>query len=80
MDCIVERATDGARAAEVSKLLVDTGSECTWIPGPVLDQIGIGREKEGAFVRTLEGLNPTVDAARKRLVPGGPHPAAVGRR
>lgn len=30
--------------------------------------------------RTLEGLNPVVDPARKRLVAAGPLPAAAGKR
>ncbi|HUT95842.1 MAG TPA: hypothetical protein VMY37_40695 [Thermoguttaceae bacterium] len=101
----------------IPKLLVDTESEHTWIPGEKLEKIGVGREKKDVrFVmangevvtrsigfailrverhftidevvfaepgdslllgaRTLEGLNLTVDAARKKLVAAGPHPAA----
>jgi predicted aspartyl protease len=30
----------------VAKILVDTGSEYTWIPAPKLEQIGVGREKK----------------------------------
>ena len=99
------------------KLLVDTGSELTWVPGRSLERIGIQREKKDmTFVlanggqvtrsvgfaiiriddhftidevvfaepgdlaplgaRTLEGLNLTVDPARRRLVVAGPLPAA----
>lgn len=101
----------------VQKLLVDTGSEYTWIPASRLERIGILREKKDVpFVmangqqvsrsigfgiirigkhftideivfaekgdlsllgaRTLEGLNLTVDATRKKLVASGPLPAA----
>jgi predicted aspartyl protease len=117
VNCQITNNVDRARSVEVSKLLVDTGSECTWIPREILDEIGVTPEKTTAFVlangqelsrrvgfaiiriadfvtvdevvfaepgdllllgaRTLEGLNVTVDAAGKRLVPGGPHPAAL---
>jgi predicted aspartyl protease len=39
------------RAAEVPHVLVGTGSEYTWIPESVLEQIGIKREKKDlAFI------------------------------
>ncbi len=115
--CRIENPSDRARSAIVSKLLVDTGSELTWIPERTLERIGIRREeKDVTFVlangehvtrgvgfaiirldrsftidevvfsqpgdlsllgaRTLEGLNLTVDPARRRLVATGPLPAA----
>jgi len=115
--CRVENHVDRSRSVRISKLLVDTGSEHTWIPAAKLEKIGVSREKKDVrFVmangdvvtrsvgfailrverhftidevvfaepgdllllgaRTLEGLNLTVDAARKRLVAAGPHPAA----
>jgi predicted aspartyl protease len=99
------------------KLLVDTGSEYTWVPTAKLEKIGVTREKKdlsfvmanGAVVtrsagfavlrvgqsftidevvfaepgdlallgaRSLDGLNLTVDTARKRLAAAGPRPAA----
>jgi len=40
-----------ARSAVVSNVLVDTGSEYTWIPTRTLEKLGIGREKKDlAFV------------------------------
>ncbi len=98
-------------------MLVDTGSEYTWVPATLLEKIGIKREKKdldfvmangrritrsigfavvhvqknftvdevvfgepGDLVilgaRSLEGLNLTVDPARKRLVAAGPILAA----
>ena len=40
-----------ARSAVVSNVLVDTGSEYTWIPMRTLEKLGIGREKKDlAFV------------------------------
>ena len=118
-DCTVVNPTARTRTAKVSKLLVDTGSEYTWVPAPTLRKLGIRREKkdlpfvmangqritrsvgfaiirleksftidevvfadEGDLLplgsRTLEGLNLTVDAARKKLVAAGPLPAAGG--
>lgn len=115
--CRVENHVDRSKSTRIPKLLVDTGSEHTWIPGEKLERIGVGREKKdiqfvmanGEVVtrsvgfailrverhftidevvfaepgdllllgaRTLEGLNLTVDAARKKLVAAGPHPAA----
>ena len=101
----------------IPKLLVDTGSEYTWLPAAKLSKIGVKREKKDvrfvmangevvtrnvgfaillvgkAFTidevvfaepgdllllgaRTLEGLNLTVDSAKKKLVAAGPVPAA----
>ncbi len=33
-------------SVELSSLLVDTGSEYTWVPGALLDSIGVSREKK----------------------------------
>jgi predicted aspartyl protease len=119
IDGRIENVADRRRGADVPGLLVDTGSEFTWIDAGVLERIGIAREKKdftfvmangqhvtrsvgfavvhagGTFTvdevvfaqpgdaallgaRTLEGLNMTVDPARKRLVAAGPLPAAGG--
>ncbi len=116
--CTVSHVAHRDRSATVPELLVDTGSEYTWIAATVLESLGIDREKKDlAFVmangqqitrsvgfavlgvestftvdevvfaqpgdllllgaRTLEGLNLTVDAARKKLVAAGPLPAAT---
>lgn len=122
--CRIENPTVRSRSAVVRNLLVDTGSEYTWISGRTLERLGIPREKKDlSFVlangqeitrsvgfailrldrsftidevvfavpgdlallgaRTLEGLNLTIDPARKKLVAAGPLPAASptsGRR
>ena len=44
--CRVENHVHRDRTVTISKLLVDTGSEYTWIPGRKLDQIGVVREKK----------------------------------
>jgi predicted aspartyl protease len=115
--CTVENHVDRSKSVRIAKLLVDTGSEYTWLPTAKLEHIGVKREKKDLrFVmangqcvtrsigfailrvdrqftidevvfaepgdllllgaRTLEGLNFTVDAARKKLVAAGPLPAA----
>jgi predicted aspartyl protease len=115
--CKVENHVDRSKFIRLQKVLVDTGSEYTWISETKLDQIGVKREKKdlrfvlanGEVVtrsvgfailrvgnnftidevvfaepgdllllgaRTLEGLNLTVDSARKKLVAAGPLPAA----
>ena len=115
--CSIENHVHRDRGVDITKALVDTGSEYTWIPSAKLENIGVDREKKdlrftmangqvvtrsvgfavirvgGEFTidevvfaepgdmvllgaRSLEGLNLTVDAARKKLVAAGPLPAA----
>ena len=117
ISCKIENHRDRTKAVRIPKLLVDTGSEHTWVPAATLEKIGVAREKKdvrfimanGEVVtrsvgfailrvgknftidevvfaepgdlallgaRTLEGLNLTVDSARRRLVAAGPLPAA----
>ena len=119
--CKVENPSDRSRSVIIPKLLVDTGSEFTWVPERILEKIAIGREKKDVkFVlangqevtrsvgfaiirldkyftideivfaepgdlvllgaRTLEGLNLTVEPARRKLVAAGPLPAASPTR
>jgi len=44
--CRIAHITDRRKGVDVPKLLVDTGSEYTWIPTPLLERIGIKREKK----------------------------------
>ncbi len=119
--CRIENVADRKRSASISKLLVDTGSEYTWVPARALEKISILREKKDVpflmangqevtrsvgfaiirigksftvdevmfaergdllllGARTLEGMNLTVDSARKKLVAAGPLPAASSAR
>ena len=109
------------RWAAFDKVMVDTGSEATWLPEADLRSIGIELFKsaqrfvmangtqvtrdvgiaviqagdfktvdEVAFARpgdllllgarTIEGFNATIDARKRKLLPAGPIPAALGRR
>src|SRR5215510_13129701 len=44
--CRVENHIDRSREAVVPKLLVDTGSDYTWVPTNLLERIGVEREKK----------------------------------
>jgi predicted aspartyl protease len=44
--CRISNVVDRSRSTELPKFLVDTGSEYTWVPGKVLEEIGISREKK----------------------------------
>ncbi len=46
INCRVENPGRRTRFAVVQKVLVDSGSECTWIPEATLEKIGIEREKK----------------------------------
>ena len=45
VDCTVINITERQRTATIDELIVDTGSEFTWLPGPTLTDIGIAVEK-----------------------------------
>jgi predicted aspartyl protease len=44
--CRVENSVDRARRVAIPRVLVDTGSEYTWLPAATLEKIGIAREKK----------------------------------
>ena len=49
--CTITQIVDRSRSAVVPELLVDTGSEYTWVSRRVLEEIGVEREKKDlAFV------------------------------
>ena len=43
---LIENHTDKKKATRISKLLVDTGSEHTWLPETLLEKIGVVRQKK----------------------------------
>ena len=53
--CRVENHKDQKRAAVVRKLLVDTGSEFTWLPGEILQRIGIEPVKKDLPIQMANG-------------------------
>lgn len=44
--CKVENISDRKRSSVLPKMLVDTGSELTWVPANTLDKLDIEREKK----------------------------------
>jgi predicted aspartyl protease len=44
--CKIEHIADRRRSVIVPKLLVDTGSEYTWVPTATLEKLGVEREKK----------------------------------
>jgi predicted aspartyl protease len=44
--CRIENSVERSRGARNPKILVDTGSEYTWVPERVLEKLGIAREKK----------------------------------
>ena len=113
----IEHPANRGTLIELSDVIVDSGSEYTWIPRAVLESLGLTPERVVDFVttdgreiergigfaniyaegistpdivvfaergdlvllgaRTLEGLNLRVDVVGRRLVHGGPVPAAA---
>ena len=49
--CVVENPVHRDKSASIRNILVDTGSEFTWVPEKTLEELEIGREKKDvAFV------------------------------
>jgi predicted aspartyl protease len=44
--CKVENVSDRRKSALLSRMLVDAGSDYTWIPAATLEKLGIQREKK----------------------------------
>ena len=53
--CKVENHKDPKRAAVVPKLLVDSGSEFTWLPAEVLERIGVEPVKKDLQIQMANG-------------------------
>ena len=51
VDVRVENIANSRKSARVTNLLVDTGSDSTWLPARVLEKLGVARaKKDNAFV------------------------------
>jgi predicted aspartyl protease len=46
ISCRIENHRNRAKTVRIAKLLVDTGSEYTWVPGALLEKIGVAKEKK----------------------------------
>jgi predicted aspartyl protease len=44
--CKIENSVDRTLSVIIPKILVDTGSEYTWVPAATLEKLGIEREKK----------------------------------
>ena len=44
--CRIENVADRRRGAKIARMLVETGSEYTWVPEGVLERVGVAREKK----------------------------------
>lgn len=57
--CKVENHVDRSKSIRIPKLLVDTGSEYTWIPATRLEKIGVQIEKKDVTLVMANGENIT---------------------
>lgn len=57
--CKVFNSVDRSKSAVVDNMLVDTGSEHTWIPGELLSDLGIQREKKDVAFLMANGQTIT---------------------
>jgi predicted aspartyl protease len=58
VDCEIAKVSQGAKGVEVLKLLVDSGSEATWIPEPILTKAKLPVSKKD--VRFLMANGQTI--------------------
>ena len=57
--CKIENAADRSKSVVLSRMLVDTGSEYTWVPAGSLERIGIDREKKDVLFVMANGQQIT---------------------
>ncbi|MCY3020736.1 MAG: retroviral-like aspartic protease family protein [Planctomycetota bacterium] len=58
-ECVVYNLVKRQRSASIPKLLVDTGSEHTWIAEAVLESLGVVREKKDVAFQMANGKTIT---------------------
>ncbi len=57
--CRIENVAKRSKGTTIPKLLVDTGSEYTWVPATTLDKLGIQREKKDLAFTMANGQQVT---------------------
>lgn len=57
--CKIENHINRNKSARIPKLLVDTGSEYTWIPETTLEKIGVKKEKKDLLFVMANGQHIT---------------------
>jgi predicted aspartyl protease len=55
VDCDVANLRSTKRVITVPRMLVDTGAECTWVPEPVLRELGIRPVKKDLVFQMANG-------------------------
>ena len=53
--CKIENPADRKQSAVIPSILVDTGSELTWVPASTLEKLNIAREKKDVPFLTANG-------------------------
>ena len=61
VNCIAQNVSSASKSITVKQLLVDTGSEFTWIPREALEQIGITVKKKDVQFVMANGMTITRD-------------------
>ena len=61
VSCSIEHTVRRTKSAVVPKVLVDTGSECTWVSTSILERLGIKREKKDLEFVMANGQHITRD-------------------
>jgi predicted aspartyl protease len=59
VSCQLENPVDRARSAVLAQMLVDTGSEYTWVPKTTLETLGIPQEKKDLTFVMANGQHVT---------------------
>ena len=57
--CKIENSADRTKSVVLARMLVDTGSEYTWVPAKSLEKIGIDREKKDVTFVMANGQHVT---------------------
>ncbi len=57
--CLIENHIDRKKSIVIPKLLVDTGSEYTWIPQNLLEKVHVTREKKDLIFVMANGQQVT---------------------
>ncbi|MCU1264651.1 MAG: hypothetical protein JWM21_969 [Acidobacteria bacterium] len=57
--CKIENVSERMKSAVLAKMLVDTGSEYTWVPATTLEKLGIQREKKDVAFLMAKGQQIT---------------------
>jgi predicted aspartyl protease len=58
--CKIANIADSSKSAKVEKLPVDTGSNYTWLPGKVLEKLGVQRVKKEIVMANGQNITRSV--------------------